>query len=133
MGSYQWQCHVDYLTAFTDVTLGWLHSHFRVCAVEDHPALAHTGQHTDCTLPVHEEGHKQGNQKPSRQGDCSWGPTVCRRMNACVVSEQNTDLIGLGLKIGSRIDGVMKSGFLDNSVSLKCRQSCLNDWSSDGR
>lgn len=59
---YQRRCHVDYLTAFTDVTLGWLRSHFRVRArvcCGGSPcthSVSGAAPRSDRTLLVHEEG-----------------------------------------------------------------------------
>lgn len=85
--SYLQRCHVDYLTAFTDVTLGWLRSHFRVCAraAEDHPALTHW--HSRGTTQRSHAARARGGARASRRGDCSR-----RAVNERVVSERNTDL-----------------------------------------
>lgn len=81
---YQRPCHVDYLTAFTDVTLGWLRSHFRVCARLLPRIAAHSLSHWRGTTQWSHAARARGG---ARAFACRW-----RTASERLVSERNADL-----------------------------------------
>lgn len=67
---YQRRCHVDYLTAFTDVTLGWLRTHFSVCArLLPRIAGRSLGQLRGATHQSHDARARRGPEHPTVAGE----------------------------------------------------------------